>query len=139
MGDHLLRHIKVCDSSSFIYDSVIELYLIKVVDDFIQEPNAFLSTVVNIVFWVELVKVRNGSENHSYVLVRMAVKLLSCRQIVKLDEHFKESLKYLLTWTTELSSALVIIRLLFYCIQLYKGILWIKTSVLVQNVISQFS
>ena len=48
-----------CKGREFLVLLLVSPYLVKIVDDFVQEPNAFLSAIVDLIFRVKLVKVWN--------------------------------------------------------------------------------
>ena len=66
-----------CKGREFLVLLLVSPYLVKIVYDLVQEPNAFLSTIVDLIFRVKLVKVWNRSKHDSHVLVRLAVQVLS--------------------------------------------------------------
>ena len=58
-----------CKGREFLVLLLVSPYLVKIVYDLVQEPNAFLSAIVDLIFRVKLVKVWNRSKHDRHVLV----------------------------------------------------------------------
>lgn len=52
-------------------------YLVKIVDYLVQEPNALLSTIIDLILGVKLVKVWDRCKDDCHILIGVAVQLLS--------------------------------------------------------------
>ena len=59
--------------------NILSFYLVKVAYDFVQQPEALQTLLIDIVLVVELSVVWDRGKHHCYVLVFLAVKLLKLK------------------------------------------------------------
>lgn len=66
------------------------IYLIKISNDFVEEPEALQSFFVDVRFGVELFKVRDGSEHDTHQVIGLVVQILQDKKRQNADVSFRQ-------------------------------------------------